>query len=541
MTANVPPDDKINRDLLEPTTGAGRAWIVTVILSGLMLAAAVATFGYQLYRGIGVWGINRPVMWAFDITNFVFWIGISHAGTLISAILRVTGAEWRRPITRCAEAITVFALMIGAMFPILHLGRPWLFYYIAPYPNERGLAPNFRSPLVWDFFAINTYLLGSLIYLYLPLIPDLALVRDRSRGLKRRIYSALSLGWSGTWLQWDRLERAVQVMAVIIIPVAVSVHTIVSWDFAMAIQPMWHSTMFGPYFVAGAIFSGIAALILAMAIIRRALRLEDYLRPVHFNNLGLLLLVMSLIWFYFTFAEYLTTWYGNEPAEKAIFESKVSGIYSPMFWAMVVCCFIIPAPVLAIRRLRTVTGTVIASALVIVGMWLERFLIIVPTLAQPRLTFNWGSYRPTWVEVTLTAGTFAYFILLYAVFVKLFPIVAIWEYKEGLTGREDHAHADPGLQPVSRIGMFAIAGGVAGAAAGLLLTILTSRHTNIITGGMPVISPWPFGIIVFELTALGAILAVFARMVYEARLMRYAERTSINPDIQPTAASPKRG
>jgi hypothetical protein len=304
---------------------------------------------------------------------------------------------------------------------------------------------------------------------------------------------------------------------------------------------MWHSTMFGPYFVAGAIFSGIAALILAMAVIRRALGLEDYLRPEHFNNLGLLLLTMSMIWFYFTFAEYLTTWYGNEPAEKAIFESKVSGAYSPMFWAMVVCCFIIPAPLLAVRRLRTVAGTVIASALVIVGMWIERFLIIVPTLAQPRLTFNWGSYRPTWVEVTLTAGTFAYFILLYAVFVKLFPIVAIWEYKEGLTGREDHARADPGLQPVSRIGMFAIAGGVVGAAAGLLLTILTSRHTNIITGGMPVVSPWPFGIIVFELTALGAILAVFARMIYEARLMRYAERTSINPGIQPTAASPKRG
>jgi molybdopterin-containing oxidoreductase family membrane subunit len=439
MAMNRPPDEKIDRDLLKPLLGAGRGWIVTVTMSGLVLAAAIAAFSYQLYRGIGVWGINRPVMWAFDITNFVFWIGISHAGTLISAILRVTGAEWRRPITRSAEAITVFALMIGAMFPIIHLGRPWLFYYIAPYPNERGLAPNFRSPLVWDFFAINTYLLGSIIYLYLPLIPDLALLRDKSRGLKRRIYSALSLGWSGTGLQWHRLERAVQVMAVIIIPVAVSVHTIVSWDFAMAIQPMWHSTMFGPYFVAGAIFSGIAALILAMAVIRRALRLEDYLRRVHFNNLGLLLLVMSLIWFYFTFAEYLTTWYGNEPAEKAVFESKVSGPYSPLFWTMVVCCFLVPAPVLAIRRLRTIAGTVIASALVLVGMWIERFLIIVPTLSHPRLPFNWGAYGPTWVEIVLTAGMFAYFVLLYAVFVRLFPILAIWEYKEGFALPAVHA------------------------------------------------------------------------------------------------------
>jgi len=302
-----------------------------------------------------------------------------------------------------------------------------------PYPNQRGLWPNFRSPLSWDFFAINTYLIGSVIYLYVPLIPDLALLRDKSRGLRRRLYRLLSLGWRGTELQWSRLEKAVQIMAVIIIPVAVSVHTIVSWDFAMAIQPMWHSTIFGPYFVAGAIFSGIAALILAMSIIRRAFHLESYLRPVHFNNLGLLLLTMSLIWFYFTFAEYLTAWYGNEPSEMAVFQSKISGAFSPFFWVMIVCCFIIPAPVLAIKKLRTIRGTTIASLTVLVGMWIERFLIIVPTLSQPRLTFNWGSYRPTWVEIALTAGTFAYFVLLYSVFTKLFPIVAIWEYKEGLT------------------------------------------------------------------------------------------------------------
>jgi molybdopterin-containing oxidoreductase family membrane subunit len=398
-------------------------------------------------HGIGVWGLNRPVYWAFDITNFVFWIGISHAGTLISAILRVTGAEWRRPVTRCAEAITVFALMIGGLWPIIHLGRPWLFYWLAPYPNERGLWPNFRSPLLWDFFAINTYLLGSLIYLYLPLIPDLALMRDRAAGFRRRIYRALALGWRGTHLQWDRLERAVRVMAVIIIPVAVSVHTIVSWDFAMAIRPMWHSTMFGPYFVAGAIFSGIAALIIAMAVIRRVFRLEQYLRAVHFNNLGLLLLTMSLIWFYFTFAEYLTTWYGNEPAEMAVFRSKVSGQYAVMFWAMIVCCFIIPAPLLAIKRLRTIAGTVIASALVIIGMWLERLLIIVPTLAHPRLTFNWGDYSPTWVEIMLTAGAVAYFVLLYAIFTKLFPIIAIWEYKEGVRHRAGEGRTTGATDP----------------------------------------------------------------------------------------------
>jgi Ni/Fe-hydrogenase subunit HybB-like protein len=410
----------------------GWGWLITVAVSGLIVLAAAAAFGYQIYWGLGVAGINRPVFWGFYITSFVFWIGISHAGTLISAILRVTAVEWRRPVTRCAEAITVFALMIGALFPIIHLGRPWFFYWLAPYPNERGLWPNFRSPLMWDFFAITTYLTGSIIYLYIPLIPDLALLRDKTRGLRRRIYGLLSLNWRGTSLQWQRLEKAVQVMAVIIIPVAVSVHTVVSWDFAMAIQPMWHSTIFGPYFVVGAIFSGIAALILAMAVIRRVFRLEKYLLPIHFSNLGLLLLTFSLIWFYFTFAEYVTTYYGNDPVEMAVFRSKLSGTYAPLFWTMIVCCFIIPAPLLAIKRLRTIAGTAVASLSVVIGMWLERFLIIVPTLAHPRLTFNWGTYRPTWVEILIAGGTFAGFVFLYAVFTKMFPIIAVWEYKEGL-------------------------------------------------------------------------------------------------------------
>ncbi|HST20489.1 MAG TPA: NrfD/PsrC family molybdoenzyme membrane anchor subunit [Blastocatellia bacterium] len=449
MQITRPTDAKINSELLQPVMKTGRWWYVTVAASGALMLAAIVAFGLQLTRGIGVWGLNRPVMWAFDITNFVFWIGISHAGTLISAILRVTGAEWRRPVTRCAEAITVFALMIGALFPIIHLGRPELFYWLAPYPNERQLWPNYRSPLMWDFFAINTYLLGSLIYLYLPLIPDLALVRDKSKGVRRRIYGALSLGWRGTQLQWSRLEKAVRVMAVIIIPVAVSVHTIVSWDFAMTINPMWNSTMFGPYFVAGAIFSGIAALIVAMAVIRRVFHLEQYLRPIHFNNLGLLLLTMSLIWFYFTFAEYLTTWYGNEPSEMAVFRSKVSGAFSPLFWTMVVCCFLVPAPILAFKRLRTIKGTVIASVCIVVGMWLERFLIIVPTLAHPRLTFNWGAYKPTWVEIALTAGMFGYFVLLYALFTKLFPIIAVWEYKEGFNKRAIDKEAVGANEPVA--------------------------------------------------------------------------------------------
>ncbi len=425
------PATKINDDLLRPLfQTSGRFYLALAVLGGFVLAA-LGAFTYQVYMGIGVKGTTRPVFWSFYITNFVFWIGISHAGTLISAILRLANATWRRPVTRCAEVITVFALSIGAMFPIIHLGRPWLAFWMIPYPSERAIWPNFRSPLLWDFFAIFTYLIGSITFLLLPIIPDWALVRDLSSGWRKRIYSFLALGWRGTRRQWHRLETAMHIMAVVIIPVAVSVHTVVSWDFAMTPTPMWHSTIFGPYFVAGAIFSGIAALILAMAFVRKFLHLEEYLEPVHFDNLGKLLLMMSLLWFYFIFAERLTIWYGNESAEMAVFWETQRGGYAPLFWLMVSCNFLIPFPILAIKKLRTVTGTVIAAATVVVGMWIERFLIIVPSLARKFLPYSWGSYRPTWVDITVTAGTFASLALLYLLFSKSVPIISIWELKVG--------------------------------------------------------------------------------------------------------------
>ncbi len=428
----VRPVDQINQDLLWPLFHTSRRFYVGVLFFGVFVLAAFSAFGYQVYNGIGMAGIRRPVFWAFYITNFVFWIGISHAGTLISAILRLANATWRRPVTRCAEVITVFALSIGAMFPIIHLGRPWLAFWLFPYPSERGLWPNFRSPLLWDFFAINTYLIGSVTFLLLPIIPDWALVRDNATGWRKKIYTFLALGWRGTPRQWHRLETAMHIMAIVIIPVAVSVHTIVSWDFAMAPVPMWHSTIFGPYFVAGAIFSGIAALILAMAILRKGLHLEEYLQPLHFDNLGKLLLMMSLLWLYFIFAERLTTWYGNESSEMAVFWLTQRGSFAPLFWAMVLCNFVIPFPLLAIKKLRTITGTVVASSTIVVGMWIERFLIIVPSLARKYLPYAWGTYRPTWVEVTITVGTFAGMALLYMLFSKLVPIISIWELKVGI-------------------------------------------------------------------------------------------------------------
>jgi molybdopterin-containing oxidoreductase family membrane subunit len=427
MAAKTP--EQITDDLLRPLSGVSARYLTALVFLASVIVAAFCAFGWQIYAGIGVAGIRRPVFWGFYITNFVFWIGLSHAGTLISAILRLANATWRRPVTRCAEVITVFALSIGAMFPVIHLGKPWLAFWMFPYPSERGIWPNVRSPLVWDFFAISTYLVSSVTFLLLPMLPDMALIRDRATGLRKKIYSVAALGWRGTSKQWHRLESAMQIMAVAVIPVAVSVHSIVSWDFAMAPVPMWHSTIFAPYFVAGAIFSGIAALIIAMALLRKFLHLEEYLLREHFENLGKLLLVMSLLWFYFVFAERLTVWYGNETPEMNVFWATLTGSYSPLFWIMVFCNFLLPFPILAIKKLRTITGTVIASTGVVIGMWLERFLIIVPSLSNKYLPYSFGSYRPTWVEITITGGTFSGMAVLYMLFAKTVPIISVWELK----------------------------------------------------------------------------------------------------------------
>jgi molybdopterin-containing oxidoreductase family membrane subunit len=422
---------KMSDDLLRPLLQTSWRFYLLVAFLGSIVLMGLVTWFYQMWMGFGMTGINMPIYWAFYITNFVFWIGISHAGTLISAILRLVNAGWRRPVTRCAEVITAFALMIGAMFPIIHLGRPWLFFWLVPYPSNRQIWPNFRSPLVWDFFAISTYLTGSVLFLALPMIPDFALVRDRTTGIRHRIYSVLSLGWQGTPKQWHRLESAMSIMAIAIIPVAVSVHTIVSFDFSMAPVPMWHSTMFGPYFVAGAIFSGIAGLIVAMAALRKFLHLEEYLHPIHFQNLGKLLLMMSLLWAYFVFAERLTVWYGNESAEVQVLNVTQKGSFAPLYWTMVVCNFIVPFVILSQKRLRTIAGCVVASFGVLIGMWLERFLIVVPSLGHKYLPYTWGQYRPRPVEIMITISTFAAMTLLYTLFSKFVPIISIWELKVG--------------------------------------------------------------------------------------------------------------
>jgi molybdopterin-containing oxidoreductase family membrane subunit len=418
--------------ILEPVLTTGPSFRRWALAMAALVAWAVVAWSWQIVHGLGATGLGRPVYWGLYITNFVFFIGVSHAGTLISAILRIVQAEWRRPITRMAEVITVLVLFFGVGNVLLDLGRP-----------DRALNvirhPHFRSPLLWDVASISVYLTASSLYLFLPLIPDIARLRDRTQGWRHRLYARLSLGWTGTPRQWHRLERAIGVMAILVIPIAVSVHTVVSWVFAMTIQPMWHSTIFGPYFVVGAIFSGIAAIITAMAIVRKVYRLEGHLKPVHFNNLGLLLLVMACLWLYFTFAEYLTTWYAHEPNEIAVFDAKFSGHFAPYFWAMFAFCFVIPFVILANRKTRTVTGTVVASISVNLGMWLERFMIVVPSLSNPRAPIHGFVYVPSWVEWSLMAGCFAAFTLLYMGFTKLFPIVSIWELEEAAPNpRADH-------------------------------------------------------------------------------------------------------
>jgi molybdopterin-containing oxidoreductase family membrane subunit len=417
------PTDNRDTILLAPIEQTGRGFYWAVAILSLIVLWGFLAYSVQFSEGLGVTGLHQPTIWGFYVTNFVFFIGISHAGTLISAILRLSRAEWRRPITRMAEVITVMVLFIGAGQILVDLGRPDRIMNVIRYGR-------YQSPLLWDATSISAYLMASIVYLYLPMIPDIAILRDRL-GKRKLFYSVLALGWTGTEHQQRVLNRAIAIMAVLVIPIAISVHSVVSFVFSMTLQPMWHSTIFGPYFVIGAIFSGIAALIVAMIVFRKAYGLQGYLKPIHFRYLGQLLLVMLLLWFYFTFAEYLTSYYGGMPEEMKVFWAKFTGPFWPFFWGMVLTNFVIPLLCLVRLSRHTIGKVLTASISVLVGMWLERFIIIVPTLSNPRLPFPGGVYWPTWVEWGETAASLALFSLFYLLFTKLFPIISIWEIREG--------------------------------------------------------------------------------------------------------------
>ncbi len=421
----------IDQLVLDPMYRTGRRYWVFLAIFGGLVAMWGTTWVVQMIDGLGITGLKRPVMWALYIVNFVYFIGIGHAGTFISAALRVLHIEWRRPISRAAELVTVFGLLTAAMFPIVHLGRSWKFYWLLPYPNERQIWPSYHSPLLWDLTAILTYLSCSVLFAYISLLPDLAMARDHTVGWRHTFYDVLALGWHGTEREWTNHETALNVFSYAIIPVMFSVHTIVSWDFAMALQPGWHSTVFGPYFVIGALFSGVAAVIMALAVARSAMGLKYFLRPEHFDGMGTFLLLLSLAWDYFYFNDAIAPWYGQDPVEKTIFALLTGGRAAPIFYVMLFCNVLVPVS-LAFKRVRTsIPAIFVVSVFVQIGMYLERFMIIPVTLGQNELPFDWGVYAPYVPETLITIGAFGLVVFLFFVVSRFFPLIPVWEVYEG--------------------------------------------------------------------------------------------------------------
>jgi Ni/Fe-hydrogenase subunit HybB-like protein len=422
---------EMNDDALQPMYRTSRTfWVLLVAMGGLVLMGGI-TWARQIFWGLGITGLNRPVYWGLFLVNTVYFIGIGHAGTFISAALRVLKVEWRRPISRAAETLTLFGLSAAGLSIFMHLGRVWKFYWLLPYPNQRQIWPNFHSPLMWDFMAILTYLTGSTLFIYLGLLPDLAMARDHTRGWRHRLYSILAIGWRGTEKEWAYHTTSLNIFSYVIIPVMFSVHTIVSWDFAMSIQPGWNSTIFGPYFILGALFSGVAAVIIVMAIIRKSMRLEYFLREEHFSGMGMFLLLLSFAWAYFYFNDYIVPWYNGEPVMKVIFDLFRRGWAAPLWFLMLFGNIFLPWATLWSRRVRSnPAALVIVCIFVQIGMYLERYFIVPVFLGYNELPFSWGVYVPR-AGVLLTLGTLALMVFLYMLFSRFFPLIPVWEILEG--------------------------------------------------------------------------------------------------------------
>jgi Ni/Fe-hydrogenase subunit HybB-like protein len=421
----------------------GLLWWAAFVAAFSLLALGVAAVAYQISTGIGAWGLNNTVGWAFDITNFVFWIGIGHAGTLISAILFLFRQRWRTSVNRSAEAMTLFAVMCAGIFPVIHMGRPWLFYWIFPYPNFRGpLWINFRSPLAWDAFAISTYFLISLTFWYVGLLPDLATIRDRAKpGFKKTVFGWLSLGWDGSYRIWQRYETVYLLLAGLATPLVISVHTIVSWDFATAVIPGWHTTIFPPYFVAGAIFSGMAMVLTLMIVARKTMGLQDYITPRHIDVMAKLVILTSGIVALAYATEFFTAQYSGNSYEQFVFLNRALGSLGWSYWVMVGCNVLIPQ-LLWFRKVRAnIPMVFVVSILINVGMWFERFVIIVTSLHRDYLPANWASYAPTVIEVATLLGSFGLFFTLFLLFCRALPVIAMAEVKGVLShARQERSH-----------------------------------------------------------------------------------------------------
>lgn len=410
----------------------------------------LAIFFYSVYRtvwfGIGEWGLNKTVGWAWDITNFVWWVGIGHAGTLISAVLLLFRQKWRSSINRAAEAMTIFAVICAAMFPVIHMGRPWLAYWVLPLPNTYGsLWVNFNSPLLWDVFAISTYFSVSLVFWYIGLIPDFATIRDRAVGpIARRAYSLLSMGWTGSAKGWSRYETVSLILAGVATPLVLSVHTIVSMDFATSVIPGWHTTIFPPYFVAGAIFSGFAMVLTLMIVTRKVFKLEDYITLEHVESMNKVIITTgSIVGIAYT-TEFFIAWYSGVEYEQYAFINRATGPYWWAYWSMMTCNVITPQLFWFRSIRRSLTATFIISIFVNIGMWFERFVIIVTSLHRDYLPSSWAMFSPTMIDVGVYVGTFGLFFTLFFLFVKFFPVVNMAEVKAILKSSSGvtHTHAD---------------------------------------------------------------------------------------------------
>lgn len=418
-------------------------WFKAFALANVVMVMGLGFMALTIGTGIGQWGLNRTVGWAFDITNFVFWIGIGHAGTLISAILFLFRQKWRTSINRSAEAMTIFAVMTAGIFPLLHTGRQWVaFYWLFPYPNQRQLWVNFRSPLLWDVFAVSTYFTISLTFWYIGLIPDIASVRDRAKNKVRKlVYGVLSLGWTGSARAWNHYETAYMLLAGLSTPLVLSVHSIVSFDFAVSLLPGWHTTIFPPYFVAGAVFSGFAMVLTLLIIAREVLpQLKNYIRLVHLENMNKIILLTSMLVGYAYTSEFFVAWYSGSLYERFHFWNRMFG---PMWWAaffMYGCNMVVPQLLWSKRIRRSIPAMFVISIFVNIGMWFERFTIIVSSLYRDFLPSSWTSYHPTYVEFGIMIGSFGIFFTLFLLFCRVLPMIAMAEVKGVMhaSSHDDH-------------------------------------------------------------------------------------------------------
>ncbi len=421
---------QVDQDVLGALRKPSTSYWLFLAVAGLCFAGGMAAWLYQILTGMGVAGISHPVGWGVYITNFVFWVGIAHSGTLISAVLFLFRARFRSAFNRSAEAMTVIAVMTAGLFPLIHLGRVWKFYFLFPYPNQRLLWVNFRSPLIWDVFAVSTYFTISLIFFYVGMIPDLAAARRHFTGIRQKIYKAISLGWEGTLDQWRHYNRLYIFLAAFATPLVVSVHSVVSWDFAMSIVPGWHSTIFAPYFVAGAIFSGTAMVITLTVPMRKILKLERYITVDHYEKIAKVLLITSLIVSFSYIVEILLAAYSGNIFETTVFKYRLLGDYKFLFWLMLLCNVLLPLILFVKKFRRSIRFLFVLSLFVNLGMYLERFVIIVTSLAKEFNPYSWGTYTPSLVELGITIGSFGMFFTFFLVFTKTLPVLAMSEIKE---------------------------------------------------------------------------------------------------------------